>query len=103
MKFEPSTRKRWSPGFRDGAEFCVAVSLMARTIGARARAVHACWAEPKPEAVRSRQRRNARPCGEHPRLEHDAGSTKAWMVGTSPTMTAELALPSRRDRVDLGQ
>ena len=33
-------------------------------------------------------RRHARRCGEHPRLGHRARSTKTWMAGTSPTMTA---------------
>ncbi len=38
-------------------------------------------------------RRHARPCGEHPRLEHRFRPAKTWVVGTSPTMTGRAREP----------
>jgi aspartate aminotransferase-like enzyme len=47
------------------------------------------WPELQTEVTISH--RHARPCGEHPRLERRISGGKAWMVGTSPTMTGAAA------------
>ena len=74
---------------KDGMTYGVGAGQMSRLDSARIASIKAKAAGLSLESIEhgAVAARHARPCGEHPRLDHDLRRGKTWMVGTSPTMT----------------